>query len=148
LPELCQAVLAAKDIGGLPIIAQMSFSEDGNTLSGQSAADVARVLADLGVDVIGANCSVGPAATLAVLREMIDSEDDSHLPSSNGRTGCDGRTNLDVPFLFSAQPNAGLPQRIDNRFFYVATPDYIAEYAVRFAEAGVRLIGGCCGTTP
>jgi homocysteine S-methyltransferase len=133
LPELCQAVLAAKDVGGLPIIAQMSFSEDGHTLSGQSAADVARVLADLGVDVMGANCSVGPAGTLAVLREMI-----ATIKESNANTA----------LLFSAQPNAGLPQRIDNRFFYVATPDYVAEYAVRFAEAGVRLIGGCCGTTP
>src|SRR5947207_15179661 len=61
---------------------------------------------------------------------------------SNHLAGPDG------PLLFSAQPNAGLPQRIDNRFFYVATPDYVAEYAVRFAEAGVHLIGGCCGTTP
>src|SRR5260221_11963408 len=50
--------------------------------------------------------------------------------------------------LFSAQPNAGLPTRIGNRFFYVATPDYFADYALRFAQAGVRLIGGCCGTTP
>jgi methionine synthase I (cobalamin-dependent)/5,10-methylenetetrahydrofolate reductase len=133
LPELCQAVLAAKDVGGLPIVAQMSFSEDGHTLSGQSATDVARVLADLNADVVGANCSVGPAATLAVLREMISTakQSDNH-----------------ATLLFSAQPNAGLPQRIDNRFFYVATPDYVAEYAVRFAEAGVRLIGGCCGTTP
>jgi homocysteine S-methyltransferase len=91
------------------------------------------VLADLGVDVMGANCSVGPAGTLAVLREMI-----ATIKESNAHT----------PLLFSAQPNAGLPQRIDNRFFYVATPEYVAEYAVRFAEAGVRLIGGCCGTTP
>ena len=133
LPELSQAVLAAKDVGGLPIIAQMSFSEEGRTLSGQSAADVAKVLADLGGDVMGANCSVGPAGTLAVLREMI-----ATMKECTTDTQC----------FFSAQPNAGLPQRIDNRFFYVATPDYVAEYAVRFAEAGVRLIGGCCGTTP
>jgi methionine synthase / methylenetetrahydrofolate reductase (NADH) len=133
LPELCQAVLAAKDVGGLPIVAQMSFSEDGHTLSGQSATDVVRVLAGLDVDVIGANCSVGPAGTLAVMREMIATVKQSEMST---------------PFLFSAQPNAGLPQRIDNRFFYMATPDYVAEYAVRFAEAGVCLIGGCCGTTP
>src|SRR5437016_400728 len=71
LPELRQAVLAAKEAGGLPIVAQMSFYEDGHTLSGQSAARVAAVLNDLGVDVMGANCSVGPAATLDVLQEMI-----------------------------------------------------------------------------
>ncbi len=71
LAELRQAVLAAKEVGGLPIVAQMSFYEDGHTLSGQSAARVATVLGDLGVDVMGANCSVGPAATLDTLQEMI-----------------------------------------------------------------------------
>lgn len=135
LAELRQAVLAAQEIGGLPIVAQMSFYEDGHTLSGQSASRVATVLSDLGVDVIGANCSVGPAATLDVLQEMIaqsQREVDETQPAQ----------------LFSAQPNAGLPTRIGNRFFYVATPDYFADYALRFAQSGVRLIGGCCGTTP
>ncbi len=133
LAELRQAVLAAQEVGGLPIVAQMSFYEDGHTLSGQSAARVAAVLGDLGVDVIGANCSVGPATTLDALEEMITSVKQS----------------LDTDTtLFSAQPNAGLPTRIDNRFFYVSTPDYFADYALRFTKAGVRLIGGCCGTTP
>src|SRR5690348_14805069 len=71
LAELRQAVLAAQEAGGLPIVAQMSFYEDGHTLSGQSAARVAAVLNDLGVDVMGANCSVGPAATFDALQEMI-----------------------------------------------------------------------------
>jgi methionine synthase / methylenetetrahydrofolate reductase(NADPH) len=135
LAELRQAVLAAQEIGGLPIVAQMSFNEDGHTLSGQSAARVVTVLRDLGVDVIGANCSVGPAATLDVLQEMIGQarqEPEVVQPAQ----------------LFSAQPNAGLPARIGNRFFYMATPDYFADYAQRFVQAGVRLIGGCCGTTP
>ncbi len=135
LAELRQAVLAAKEIGGLPIVAQMSFDEDGHTLSGQSAARVAMVLSDLGVDVIGANCSVGPAATLDVLQEMI------------AQARNDAAETQPVQ-LFSAQPNAGLPTRIGNRFFYVATPDYFADYARHFTRAGVRLIGGCCGTTP
>jgi len=134
LAELRQAVLAAQEVGGLPIVAQMSFYEDGHTLSGQSAARVAAVLSDLGVDVLGANCSVGPAMTLDALEEMISSVKQAGLSSS--------------PPLFSAQPNAGLPARIDNRFFYVSTPDYFGDYAVRFAQAGVHLIGGCCGTTP
>jgi homocysteine S-methyltransferase len=133
LAELRQAVLAAQEVGGLPIVAQMSFSEDGHTLSGQSAARVATVLGDLGVDVLGANCSVGPAMTLDVLEEMIPSVRQAGFSP--------------LPF-FSAQPNAGLPTRIDNRFFYVSTPDYFADYAIRFAQAGVHLIGGCCGTTP
>jgi len=135
LAELRQAVLAAQEIGGLPIVAQMSFDEDGHTLSGQSAARVAIVLRDLGVDVIGANCSVGPAATLDVLQEMI----------AQSRNAAD---ETQPAQLFSAQPNAGLPTRIGNRFFYVATPDYFADYARHFVRAGVRLIGGCCGTTP
>ena len=136
LAELRQAILAAKEVGGLPIVAQMSFYEDGHTLSGQSAARVAAVLTDLGVDVMGANCSVGPAATFDVLEEMI-SEVDKYNDGKQSR-----------PHLFSAQPNAGLPTRIGNRFFYVATPDYFADYALRFAKAGVQFIGGCCGTTP
>jgi homocysteine S-methyltransferase len=133
LAELRQAVLAAQELGGLSLVAQMSFYEDGHTLSGQSPARVAAVLGDLGVDVIGANCSVGPAGTLDALEEMIDS-------TKNMFTG--------NTLLFSAQPNAGLPARIDNRFFYVSTPDYFADYSLRFSKAGVRLIGGCCGTTP
>lgn len=137
LPELRQAVLAAQEAGGAPIVAQMSFYEDGHTLSGQSAARVAAVLNDLGVNVMGANCSVGPAATLDVLQEMIASVRQQGI--LNKESG---------PSLFSAQPNAGLPTRIGNRFFYMATPDYFADYAVRFAKAGVQLIGGCCGTTP
>lgn len=136
LAELRQAVLAAQEVGGLPIVAQMSFYEDGHTLSGQSAARVAAVLRDLGVDVMGANCSVGPATTLDALEEMI---------ATIRRQGEFSSTTMP---LFSAQPNAGLPKRIDNRFFYVSTPDYFADYALHFAHAGVNLIGGCCGTTP
>lgn len=134
LAELRQAVLAAKEVGGLPIVAQMSFYEDGHTLSGQSAARVATVLSDLGVDVMGANCSVGPAVTFDVLTEMISTVKQAEIGTT-------------LPF-FSAQPNAGLPKRIDHRFFYVSTPDYFADSALHFAQAGVRLIGGCCGTTP
>ena len=136
LAELRQAVLAAQEAGGVPVVAQMSFYEDGHTLSGQSAARVAAVLDDLGINVMGANCSVGPAATFDVMQEMI---------SAIKQLGNEYQA---TPTLFSAQPNAGLPTRIGNRFFYMATPDYFADYALRFAQAGVRLIGGCCGTTP
>src|SRR5690348_2642316 len=136
LAELRQAILAAKEVGGLPIIAQMSFYEDGHTLSGQSASRVAAVLTDIGVDVIGANCSVGPAATLDALEEMISEVQKNQIGLQ------------DTTQLFSAQPNAGLPARVGNRFFYVATPDYFADYTLRFVKAGVSFIGGCCGTTP
>jgi methionine synthase / methylenetetrahydrofolate reductase(NADPH) len=137
LSELRQAVLAAQEVAaGLPVVAQMSFYEDGHTLSGQSPARVAAVLNNLGVAIMGANCSVGPAATFEVLQEMITAVRDA------SRTGAAAQP------LFSAQPNAGLPARIGNRFFYRATTDYFADYALRFARSGVRLIGGCCGTTP
>jgi methionine synthase I (cobalamin-dependent)/5,10-methylenetetrahydrofolate reductase len=130
LAELRQALLAVKESCDLPVIAQMSFGEDGRTLAGQSPARVALVLAELGANVIGANCSVGPSGTLDVVEEMA--------------------TAL-RPFpkvLLSAQPNAGLPSRIEQRFLYVSTPEYFADYAQRFVSAGVRLVGGCCGTTP
>jgi len=131
LAELRQAMLAIRNLTELPIVAQMSFAEDGRTVAGQSPAHVAAVLADLGADVIGANCSVGPAVTLEVIEEMATALQHGH------------------PQLFlSAQPNAGLPTRVDNRFLYVSTPEYFGEYARRFAAAGARLIGGCCGTTP
>src|SRR5260370_4062033 len=122
LAELRQAVLAAQEVGGLPIVAQMSFDEDGHTLSGQSATRVATVLSDLGVAVMGANCSVGPSATLDVLQEMTTSVKQQGDSTSTG------------PYLFSAQPNAGLPTRVGNRFLYLATHDYFPEYALRCAR--------------
>src|SRR5436853_430031 len=93
LPELRQAILAAQEAGGVPIVAQMSFYEDGHTLSGQSAARVAAVLNDLGVNVMGANCSVGPAPTLDVMQEMI---------AAIKQQGNDMEA---APVLFSSQPN-------------------------------------------
>ncbi len=130
LAELRQAVLAVKESCDLPIVAQMSFGEDGRTLAGQSPARVAQALAELGANVIGANCSVGPSGTLDVVEEMVVAV--RHLSN----------------VMLSAQPNAGLPSRIEQRFLYVSTPEYFADYAQRFASTGVRLIGGCCGTTP
>jgi methionine synthase I (cobalamin-dependent)/5,10-methylenetetrahydrofolate reductase len=135
LVELEQAVLAAREVGDLPIVAQVTFTEDGQTLSGQGPARVARALVEAGVDVLGCNCSVGPAGIFDAVEEM---------RSTLRALGC---SDADGPFL-SAQPNAGLPTRIEQRFIYVSTPAYFADYARRFVHAGVRLVGGCCGTTP
>ena len=135
LVELRQAVLAAREAGDLPIVAQLTFSEDGLTLTGDSPETAARTLAGLGVSVIGSNCSQGPAGIEDVVQRM----------SATLRQVAPGSED---ELLLSAQPNAGLPQRVENRFFYGATPAYFADYARRFAESGVRLIGGCCGTTP
>jgi homocysteine S-methyltransferase len=135
LNELRQAALAAREAGDLPIIAQMTFTEDGLSLSGETPALTARELAHLGVAVIGANCSVGPAGILDAITEMA---------TTLREIGVDPERDI----LLSAQPNAGLPARVEHRFLYGATPAYFAEYAQRFASAGARLIGGCCGSTP
>ncbi|MGZ3602254.1 MAG: bifunctional homocysteine S-methyltransferase/methylenetetrahydrofolate reductase [Ktedonobacterales bacterium] len=135
LVELRQAVLAAREVGNLPIVAQMTFSEDGQSVSGATPANAAETLASLHVDVIGVNCSIGPAGTLDAVEEM------ARVLQAHGGAG-------GQPIAISAQPNAGLPTRVENRFLYVSTPRYFADYARRFATSGVRLIGGCCGTTP
>ncbi len=133
--ELRQAVLAAREVGNLPVVAQMTFSEDGQSASGATPASAAETLAALHVDVVGVNCSIGPAGTLDAVEEMA-----RVLQTYDGTGG--------HPIAISAQPNAGLPTRVENRFLYVSTPRYFADYARRFATSGVRLIGGCCGTTP
>ena len=132
--ELEVAVQAAREVSDLPIVAQVTFTEDGQTLAGQSPARVARALAKSGVEVLGCNCSVGPAGIFDAVEEM-----QAALRAAG--IGADGP-------LLSAQPNAGLPARIDQRFLYVSSPAYFADYARRFVNAGVRLVGGCCGTTP
>ncbi len=135
LVELRQAVLAAREVGNLTVVAQMTFSEDGESTSGSTPSEAAIMLCALDVPVIGTNCSIGPAGTLDAIEEMM----------SSIRSLVGAKT---TPIWFSAQPNAGLPTRVENRFLYGSTPAYFAEYARRFAESGVQLIGGCCGTTP
>jgi methionine synthase I (cobalamin-dependent)/5,10-methylenetetrahydrofolate reductase len=125
--ELREAVLAARSVSSdLPIIAEVSVDEDGNTLAGASPAEVVEVLDALHVDVLGVNCGVGPQAALDAIQQM--------RPLT--------RTPL------SAMPNAGFPTTQGGRQIYVSTPEYFAEYALRFAESGALIIGGCCGTTP
>jgi homocysteine S-methyltransferase len=125
--ELLEAVLAARSVSAdLPIIAQVSVHEEGKTLAGATPADVVDVLDALRVDALGVNCGVGPQTALDAIQQM--------QPLT--------RTPL------SAMPNAGHPTTQGGRQIYVSTPEYFAEYARRFAEAGVSIIGGCCGTTP
>src|SRR5437879_3327110 len=125
--ELREAVRAAKSVSAdLPIIAQVSVDQDGNTLAGATPRDVVRVLEPLHVDALGVNCGVGPQAALDAIQQMRPL---THTP-------------------LSAMPNAGSPTTQGGRQIYVATPEYFADYARRFADAGVAIIGGCCGTTP
>jgi homocysteine S-methyltransferase len=126
MEEIQQALRAVKDATDLPVVAQMTIGEDGNTHYGTKPETFVRQLAEWGADVVGINCSVGPAAMLDVI-ERIARMTDRPL---------------------SAQPNAGLPKAVGDRKIYLASPEYMAEYARRMIEAGARFVGGCCGTTP
>jgi len=124
LAEICEALTAIRELCDLPIVASMTFTEEGKTLVGDKPGEVKRVLLDAGANVVGANCSVGPQPMLDVIERM----------------GGD--------VLLAAQPNAGLPRLVGGRYVYLTSPQYFADYALKFAEAGVCLVGGCCGTTP
>jgi len=128
LEELESAVAAVRAVSSLPVVAQLTFDEDAETLAGVAARDAVRRLADAGVAAVGANCGVGPGAALAALGEMAQ--------TANG-------------LALTAQPNVGLPSRSGGRIVYPnATPDYFAEFAAQARRLGARIIGGCCGTTP
>src|SRR5215208_552560 len=126
LNELEAALCALRSLSDLPIIAQMTVGQDGNTSYGTSVETIASKLDELGADVVGLNCSVGPAAMLDGIERMVEH---THRP-------------------VSAQPNAGLPRAVDDRRIYLASPEYMGSYARRMIQAGARFVGGCCGTTP
>jgi homocysteine S-methyltransferase len=126
LHELEAALCAVKALTDLPVIAQMTVGQEGNTSYGTSVETIASKLTELGADVIGLNCSVGPAAMLDAIERMVELTDRP----------------------VSAQPNAGLPRAVDDRRIYLASPEYMGSYARRMIQAGARFVGGCCGTTP
>jgi methionine synthase I (cobalamin-dependent)/5,10-methylenetetrahydrofolate reductase len=129
LDEMGEAVRAARAVCDLPIIAQMTFTEDIRTPLGHTPEQVAEFLRELKVEVMGVNCSVGPALVLRVVQRMHQALGGDGLP-------------------LSAQPNAGWPTRAGGRLMYPAAPDYFGEHALALVEAGATLVGGCCGTTP
>jgi homocysteine S-methyltransferase len=129
--ELEMAVIEARRLTDLPIIAQVVADEEGYTRDSptgvaQHITTAFRRLRELGANVVGINCAKGPTGILHALREV---------PLEDG-------------LLLSAFPNAGLPAFVDGRYIYLSTPEYFAESALKLREQGVRLIGGCCGTTP
>lgn len=127
LEELHQAMRAAREVSpGMPVVAQVTIDEDGNCLDGSDPETFAARLEEWGADVIGCNCSVGPVAMLEALERVREA---TSLP-------------------LSAQPNAGIPRSVEGRNIYLCSPEYMASYARKFVAAGVRLVGGCCGTTP
>lgn len=126
LDELVEAVGIACATGGVPVVAQATFTADGRTLSGHTPADVCRALAGLPVAAIGTNCTLGPQGVLAVVEELV--------------------AHSDLPV--SALPNAGLPRRRGPSYSYDVDTAYLARYAGRLVAAGAAIVGGCCGTTP
>jgi homocysteine S-methyltransferase len=126
LDEIHEALRAVRAVCDLPVVAQMTIEEDGATAYGSDPETLARTLDELGADVIGLNCSVGPQGVLEAIERMA---------RVTGRP-------------LSAQPNAGLPRQVGDRKMYMASPEYTGEYAKRLVEAGARFVGGCCGTTP
>jgi homocysteine S-methyltransferase len=128
LDELREAVLAARDAIGdsVPIIAQVTIDDFGHLPGGTDPETFTRVMDSWPVDVIGINCSVGPKAAFETIERMVAV---SSKPTS-------------------AMPNAGLPMRVEGRNIYLCSPEYMAQYARRMLWAGVKIVGGCCGTTP
>ncbi len=126
LNEMLAAIRAVRRVSALPIVAQMTTEEDGGTLDGTPVETFAPQLVAAGANVVGVNCSVGPAAMLETIESL------ARVTAAP----------------LSAQPNAGRPRDVDGRNLYLCSPEYMATYARRFAAAGARLVGGCCGTTP
>ena len=126
LYEAKAAVLAAKENSSLPVICTLTFDQSGRTLTGADPLTAVVVLEGLGVDALGVNCSLGPEGLLPIVKQFISYSS--------------------LPVL--VQPNAGLPQMVDGRAVYPLTPDAFQSHILTMIQMGVRLVGGCCGTTP
>jgi len=125
--ELHQAYQAARELdSSIPVVAQVTVDEDATCLDGSTPEVFGPRIQEWGADVIGCNCSVGPVAMLEAMERL--------------------RAAVTGPI--SAQPNAGIPRSVEGRNIYLCSPEYMANYARMFVGAGVRLVGGCCGTTP
>ena len=125
LEELEQAILAVRELCDLPILAQMTITDDGNSPLGDTPETIVRKLSNYTIDVLGLNCSVGPQIMLESIKKIAEF---TKLP-------------------LSAQPNAGFPKLVDGRYIYLCSSDYMSKYSKRFIQSGVRVLGGCCGTT-
>jgi methionine synthase I (cobalamin-dependent)/5,10-methylenetetrahydrofolate reductase len=126
LNEIGAAIDAVRSVSDLPIVAQMTTEEDGNTLDGTPPERFTPDLERRGATVIGLNCAVGPAPMLDTIERMA----------------------AVTKRKLSAQPNAGQPRDVEGRNIYLCSPEYMASYARRFIMHNVRVVGGCCGTTP
>jgi homocysteine S-methyltransferase len=127
--EMRLAIEGVKEACSLPVIAMVSFDPFGTMADGTSPEAMADKLAAWGADVIGVNCGDGPTGVFDVVVKMIERMRGTGLP-------------------IAAMPNAGIPRRVEGRLIYMANPEYFGKFARRLIKAGVRLLGGCCGTTP
>ncbi len=127
IDELVAAIDAIRSFSRLPIVAQVTYAEEGTTFSGQRPQQASEKLQSKNIQAMGTNCTVGPQSLLPILRELANN---SQLP-------------------LCAMPNAGFPQRVGDRTIYPkSSPEYFALFAKEAAELGARILGGCCGTTP
>lgn len=127
IQELQIALEAIRSFSRLPIVAELTYSEEGTTIGGTRPQDAWEALKNENIQAIGANCTIGPQLLIPVLRELARS---ASLP-------------------LSAMPNAGFPKRVGDRIVYPrSSPEYFALFAREAADLGVRILGGCCGTTP
>ncbi|MBP3401347.1 MAG: homocysteine S-methyltransferase family protein [Selenomonadales bacterium] len=126
IQEMRAALLAVKDNTNMFVICQMSYSEDGRTVTGTDPTTAATILDAMGADVIGANCSCGPAQLLPVVEKL-------HAATTKP---------------ISIQPNAGLPRLVNGKTVFPMSPEEMGEWAPRLINAGATYLGGCCGTTP
>ncbi len=127
LVEIQAAIRAAREVDrSVPILAMMTVDEEGRTPEGVPPEWLGRKLEETDADVIGVNCSVGPASMLSVVEAM-------------AAVTCRP---------LAAMPNAGIPRAVDGRMHYLTSPAYMARYVRRFVRAGARVVGGCCGVTP
>jgi methionine synthase I (cobalamin-dependent)/5,10-methylenetetrahydrofolate reductase len=125
--ELRIALDAIRSFSRLPIVAELTYSEEGTTIGGTRPQEAWEALKGKNIQAVGANCTIGPQLLLPVLRELAGS---ASLP-------------------LSAMPNAGFPKRVGDRTVYPrSSPQYFALFAQEAADLGARIIGGCCGTTP
>ncbi len=129
LLEAKTALRAVKDISGLPVVASITFEENGKTISGTGMLTALATLAQAGADAVGANCSMGPDGLVELYKAHIGLLREIGTP-------------------LTVWANAGLPEIKDGRTFYSLSPERFAELSASFADMGVKIIGGCCGTTP
>ena len=127
LNEAREALAAARETAPeLPVLVMVTVDDDGNCLDGSSPAHAAALLTEWGAGAIGVNCSTGPTMVLTAIEAM--------------------RAATSLPL--AAMPNAGMPRAVEGRNIYLCSPEYMASFARKAIQAGVQIVGGCCGTTP